>query len=179
MLTIMQLPSWITRNPGLKPSLSLYFDYVISRQDFIDYSHRVVEMYEALWKNQSLVAEAHLHDWTIFQLASFVLGSDTDEQYSADIVKYLDESGLRVTIYEYPPVPELITGIQIQQEPRGEAEVIDDQFYPSLRLSHLAAEDDAEDVDGDESNSNAATLGSTEEDEEHLSDYQYRIGATV
>lgn len=134
----------------------------MTRQEILDYAHGVVDLYEDIWTRHSHIAGAHRHSGTFFHLSTYAQSFDVEELYSAIIFKYPEQSGLRVLIRGYPTVPEPIAGVR--QGLIGGREMLEDRFYPSLRLGNMVASNNSEDVGG-ESGSTQASSESAEEEE--------------
>jgi hypothetical protein len=150
--------------------VGIYFGDDLKRQDFLDYAHAFINIYESVWRGRSNATEWRQqctgdtidHRFWFFELTSYSCNDIDTEQYVARLIQFPKRDGFRVLIHEYPSALPPIEGVQ--REPSTEVVLLEDRFYPPSELGSLGDWDSPEEDDSNFDDSDAGSVPSTSED---------------
>lgn len=80
-------------------------NHILTRQEFLDYAHSLINMYETMWNSQIKGQhrnddEPHQDTWTALELIS-LSPENVQERYTASLLRYPGRGGFRILAHEH------------------------------------------------------------------------------
>jgi hypothetical protein len=147
---------------------------VSSREEFLDYAHGFINVYDSLLMSRTNANEfRHLHNddgadrgaWTAFRLAGYSLHDDAGAYYVARLLRGHRRSGLGIQICEFLSPPAPVEGMQ--PVPRQlDVLILEERPLRPSATGLVADEDDTEEDDDNSERDTESTSQSSQDREE-------------